>query len=943
MTTDLIFPNYTEMRQRVPQAVWNVARVTAIGIGYGIIITAFIRPTVALFIFWRMIVPLLPILFFIAPGVWRNICPMAALNQTPRLFKFTRALTPPDWLKDNAYLIGITMFLVIVPTRKALFNTNGPALGFLLLFAFTSALVGGYLFKGKSGWCSSICPLLPVQRIYGQTPFVTVPNGYCKPCVGCAKNCYDFNPRLASIADQYDRDRHYSGYRRIFSGIFPGLILAFYLVPDAAQIGVAAMYLQIAVFVLCSVGLFLILDTMLKASSFRISTLFGAIALNYYYLFNIPTMANTLHQLFAVNLPVWVLWSAHALLFALTVAWLLKTYRKERVYIRQELSHSAQMRVSAVLSRSMMVHQSKVAGNPEVVFKPEGKRVLVSPGCTVLELAEKNGLSIEAGCRMGVCGADPIAVLDGMDNLSQIGRDEQSTLDRLGFAQNTRMACCARVKGPLTVALKPEAATSPHDSSIVGFQFDAAVRRVVIIGNGIAGITAADHIRRRHPDCQIHVIGREKHHLYNRMGLSRLIYGRSAMQGLYLMSDSWYDDHRITCWLNTHVSRIDPNAQTIELADGEVLPYDRLILATGSSSAVPPIDGYGLSGSFVLREADDAMQIRNFVQQYGCRHAIVAGGGLLGLESAYALHKLGLEVTVLERSAWPMRRQLDQRGGYFLSEYLAALGIHIVADSDTLAVEGNGRVEHVTLKDGRTLNGDLFLVCAGIAPNIQLGADAGLATHKGLLVDDHMRTSNPYIFAVGDAAEYQEKVYGLWPVAVDQAQVAAVNVVGGDAAYQEIIPTTMLKVAGVDLTSIGRFESESANGLVLALEDAPAYRYRKLLISGGKIAGAILLGYPEQASAVLAAIKEGKNVSAVLPALQSGNWEVLNDLEQSVSVAERLRMALNDADKIDDTPVRSQAVARILAKTIEEVDSLEEMRSLLHSLRSNGSATEPGS
>ncbi|MEO8391584.1 MAG: FAD-dependent oxidoreductase [Chloroflexota bacterium] len=935
MTVRPLFPNYTQLPQRVPAQVWNVLRVVSIGTGYAIIITAFIRPQVALFVFWKLIVPFLPILFFVAPGIWRNICPMAALNQTPRLFRFTRALTPPDWLKNNAYLIGIVMFLVIVPTRKALFNTNGPALGLLLLFAFTSALVGGYLFKGKSGWCSSICPLLPVQRLYGQSPFVAVPNGYCQPCVGCAKNCYDFNPRVASLADQYDSDRHYSGYRRIFAGVFPGLILAFYLVPDPPKIPVFSMYLQIAVFVLCSVGLFLILDTLLKASSFRITTLFGAVALNYYYLFNIPTMANTIHQLTGITVPVWITWIAHLTVFALTIAWILRTFRNERAYVRQELSNSSQIRSSVVLNRSIVAHQSRVAGNPEVTFKPEGKRILAAPGCTLLELAEKNGLHLEAGCRMGVCGADPIAVLEGMSNLSKIGSEEQSTLDRLGLAENTRMACCARIKGPVAVSLKPEKPRTPRSSSIIGFKYDESVQRVAIIGNGIAGITAADHIRRRHPNCQIHVIGREKHHLYNRMGLSRLIYGRSAMQGLYLMSDSWYEEHQITCWLNTHVTKIDPPARTIELADGEVLPFDKLILATGSSSTIPPIEGFGIPGTFVLREADDAMQIRNYVQQYGSHHAIVAGGGLLGLEAAYALHKLGLEVTVLERSSWPMRRQLDERGGSFLITYLSGLGIQVITDADTFAVEGVKQVDKVQLKDGRALSCDLFLVCAGITPNIQLANQAGLATHHGILVDDHMRTSDPNIFAAGDVAEYLDKVYGLWPVAVDQAEIAAVNVVGGDKSYSEVIPTTMLKVAGVDLTSIGRFEAESANDRVIVLEDSKAFRYRKLVIAGDEVVGAILLGYPEQAPSVLAVIKEHKNVRLVETELEMGNWDVLNNLEQSVSLSERLREALKSANAIDDTPIRSEAVATILAKAIEEAGNLDEMRNAIRSLGSD--------
>src|SRR5262249_22303621 len=174
-----------------------------------------------------------------------------------------------------------------------------------------------------------------------------------------------------------------------------------------------------------------------------------------------------------------------------------------------------------------------------------------------------------------------------------------------------------------------------------------------------------------HLGAEIHLVAREKHHLYNRMAIERLIYGRSAMSGLYLQEEAWYDDLQITTWLNTRAVSIDRAAQEVVLGTGERLPYDRLILATGSRSATPPIDGFGLPGSFVMREADDALAIRAFAQEHGAREALVAGGGLLGLEAAYALHKLGLHVTVLERSEWLLRRQLDHRGGQLLQDYLA--------------------------------------------------------------------------------------------------------------------------------------------------------------------------------------------------------------------------------------------------------------------------------
>ena len=146
--------------------------------------TLVVAPDTGLLVFTRLVVPVLPLLFFVAPGLWRNVCPVSAANQIPRVFGFTRGKEPPRWLRERGYLVAITLFALIVPARVLLFNTNGPALAALLLAIALSAGVGGFLFKGKSGWCSSICPMLPIERLYGQTPFLVVRNTHCEPCVG---------------------------------------------------------------------------------------------------------------------------------------------------------------------------------------------------------------------------------------------------------------------------------------------------------------------------------------------------------------------------------------------------------------------------------------------------------------------------------------------------------------------------------------------------------------------------------------------------------------------------------------------------------------------------------------------------------------------------------------------------------------------------------------
>ena len=290
------------------------------------------------------------------------------------------------------------------------------------------------------------------------------------------------------------------------------------------------------------------------------------------------------------------------------------------------------------------------------------------------------------------------------------------------------------------------------------------------------------------------------------MAITRLIYGGSAMQGLFLMQDQWYERHRINTWLNTQVIAIDPEQRQVRLGTGQTLAYDRLILTAGSTNFVPPIEGFGAGGSFVLREAEDAMRIRAYVQERRCQRAAIAGGGLLGLEAAYALKKLGLHVTVLEVADRLLHRQLDERASELLRRYLEGLGIEIALAVQAELEVADGRVAAVKLSDGSRIQAELFLVSAGIRPNVEIARDAGLEINRGVVVDDHMRTSDPNIFAAGDVAEREEMIHGLWRTAVDQAQVAAANAVGGNETYTGTVPVTMLKVTGVDVTSAGRFE-----------------------------------------------------------------------------------------------------------------------------------------
>ncbi len=873
------FPNYTQIPSVLSVRVWWMVRTTGVLATLVVVVLCVAVPKTGLRIVWGIGIPLLPILFFVAPGLWRNICPLAASNQAPRVLGITRAGEAPALMKRYSYLVSITLFVLFITMRKVGLQTNGPLSGLMLIFALASGFAGGMFLKGKSGWCSSICPLLPVQRIYGQTPFALVGNSHCQPCVGCTKNCYDFNPNVAYLADLNDEDSSWSAGRKFFVALFPGLVLGFFEVSNVPKVSVPSLYGQLALYVGVSVASFFLLDAFAPVTPHKLTTLYGGAALNIFYWFAFPTIFKAITSSAS---PAALTWAARAVVFGLTVTWVVRTYMKERAFLEKA---GVPTPVGAVGSRSISGHSAAGLGKPEVTFMPDERRIVADVGVTLLELAEANGLAIEAGCRMGVCGADPIAIVQGMGNVSPTSDDERATLERLGLAANTRMACCCRIKGPVSVSLQPEQPSEPTPSQLLRLNFNRAVERVVVVGNGIAGVTAADYVRRNHPECRIDVVADETHELYNRMAITRLIYGRSAMQGLYLNPDTWCESRSITLWLNTRAQAIDRSAREVSLGTGERLGYDRLIIATGSSSFVPSIPGWGTPGTFVLRSADDALEIRAFAQLRGARRAVVAGGGLLGLEAAYALHKLGLATTLLERSERLLRRQLDERAAELLNRYIEGLGISVWTRAETTAITYNGRLNEVMMKDSRGAPADILIVAAGIAPNVELAREAGLDCNRGVVVDDHMRTSDEVIFAAGDVAEFDGQVAGLWPAAVEQARVAAeAAVLDGTSPYQGTVPVTVLKVVGVELTSIGQFEPGQRDEM-LVQEDESSLRYGKLVISDRKIIGAILLGYSREVATVTSAVKQGWDVSPVMGQLRAGRWDALERLATGRSLS----------------------------------------------------------
>lgn len=387
------------------------------------------------------------------------------------------------------------------------------------------------------------------------------------------------------------------------------------------------------------------------------------------------------------------------------------------------------------------------------------------------------------------------------------------------------------------------------------------MRQYVIVGNGVAGITAAQAIVRADPAGEVHVFGAEPYPYYRRPRLWEFIADEIEQEALYFRPPEWYAKRSIHLHLGVRATSLDPAAHRLDLADGSHVNYDRLLLATGGRPFVPPFEGVDREGVFTLRTFDDALAIKTYARDV--RSVAVIGGGLLGLETARALLSLGLDVSVIEYSLYLLPRQLDAEGAQVLQSLLEAQGLRILTGAATEAILGDGRAEGVRLKDGRVVDGALVLISTGIRSRVGLAREAGLEVNKGMVVSEQLQTSVEDVFAAGDAAEFEGRVYGIIPAATEQAQVAAANMVmPGSATYGGTIPANTLKIVGVDLTCLGEATVAGDECVILREMDAAGGVYRRLTLRDGKIVGAILLGDVRNVRAVKQLIASGRDVSA---------------------------------------------------------------------------------
>ena len=363
------------------------------------------------------------------------------------------------------------------------------------------------------------------------------------------------------------------------------------------------------------------------------------------------------------------------------------------------------------------------------------------------------------------------------------------------------------------------------------------MKKYLIIGNGVAGTTAAQEIRKTDPDGQIVIVTEEITPFYSRIRLADYIAGITEKSDLIIRKDQWYADQNIDLKTGTAIVGIDHANKQAKDQAGNVFEYDSLLISTGSNSFIPPIDGNTKDNVFALRTIEDAENIVESI--VNAKNVVLIGGGLLGLEAAHALIKKGLTVIVVEFFDRLLPRQMDNQGALLLKEILEGQGFKFRLGAKTKEIKGDKAVTGVELESGEILDADIVLFSAGVRPNLKLAEILGLKIDRGVVVDAHMGTSLDGVYAAGDVAQFEQTNFCIWPEAQGQGKVAGGNMAGNLEAFEPIVPSTRLKVAGIDLASAGDIDPEDTLDSEIEKSDQV---YRKIVKKNGKLVGCIMLG-----------------------------------------------------------------------------------------------------
>jgi nitrite reductase (NADH) large subunit len=395
------------------------------------------------------------------------------------------------------------------------------------------------------------------------------------------------------------------------------------------------------------------------------------------------------------------------------------------------------------------------------------------------------------------------------------------------------------------------------------------LRKLVVVGNGMAPGRVLEHLLEAGPAAwDITIFNSEPRVNYDRIMLSPVLAGEKTFDQIVIHGDGWYERHGVALHKGVTVTAIDRTAKTVTTARGMTVPYDKLLIATGSLPIIIPVPGHTLAGVLSYRDLDDVQAMLLAAKSGGT--AVVIGGGLLGLEAAAGLRERGMDVIVLHLMPTLMERQLDAEAGKLLQRAVEARGIRVITEANTKAIHGEKKVEAVELADGTRLAADLVIMAVGIKPNAGLARAAGLDVGRGIKVDAAMRTSDQDIFAVGECAEVAGEVFGLVAPLYEMARVTAARLSGDTAsAFKRTALATRLKVTGIDLFSAGDFASVEGRHDVV-LRDPARGVYKRLVLQDGRLIGAVLYGETSDGARLFNIIQHGGTFVGSREALMFG-------------------------------------------------------------------------
>ncbi|QRX83836.1 NAD(P)/FAD-dependent oxidoreductase [Glaciimonas sp. PAMC28666] len=364
---------------------------------------------------------------------------------------------------------------------------------------------------------------------------------------------------------------------------------------------------------------------------------------------------------------------------------------------------------------------------------------------------------------------------------------------------------------------------------------------LVVIGNGMAGMRTVEELQKLAPDLyDITVFGAEPYGNYNRILLSPVLAGDKVVEDIMLHTREWYQQNNITLHAGDPIDVIDRRRRLVRSRSGVEVKYDRLLLATGSTPFIIPVPGHQLPGVIAFRDIQDVETMLAAARDH--RHAVVIGGGLLGLEAANGLMRQGMDVTVVHVADSLMNQQLDKPASALLKKALELKGLRIMLETHTTEILGSERVTAVRFKDGTEIPADLVVMAAGVRPNIALAKKAHLHCDRAIVVDDTLQTFDPRIYAVGECVQHRLSTFGLVAPIWDQARVCGAHLAGaGHRRYIQQATATKLKVTGVDLYSAGDFIGGDGSE-ELVLRDPRRGIYKRLVLRDNQIVGAVLYG-----------------------------------------------------------------------------------------------------